>query len=588
MAMRVFLLFSILVPLLACSPHAQDEAESVSLSVDEIYGRVASVRSVELDRDVTATVAYGRGLRLDCAANGVGIAAVVICFAEDGQVWIAARDTDGYAIERSSSRYRKVDALLYQLGRTPVLVVARWTWSEDGAALTIRVSTDLAFNAERRAWARARRSEGANTAILFRNSAPVAAAELSEDERVAGFCRLWSEVKYNFAFFDQVPELDWDSVLLETLPAVRAARTAPEYYAVLERCVARLRDGHTSVYGPGVGVRGDARLPLTLAFDSEGKLRIDRVVALEDVKGEEMRGEIEAAALRRGAVITHWDGRPVEQLLDDEVRPRICASTPQSRDVEAAIRLSAGEYGSRVALRVLDVGAETAREVVLRRARYPVARSGTDRFVVRELERGVLYVNLPSFGSRQVVEQFEQELPRIRAARALILDVRANGGGNSSHGWSIVSHLIDAPIPTTAWRTRMHRPAFRAWGRAPEWHRGEPGRIQAASDPFLGPVAVLTGPRTFSAAEDFVAVLHAAARATVVGRPTAGSTGQPMRIELPGGGGARICTKRDAYPDGREFVGVGILPDVVVDPLLTPERDDPELARALRVVLAAL
>jgi C-terminal processing protease CtpA/Prc len=35
---------------------------------------------------------------------------------------------------------------------------------------------------------------------------------------------------------------------------------------------------------------------------------------------------------------------------------------------------------------------------------------------------------------------------------------------------------------------------------------------------------------------------------------------------LPGGGGAAICTKWDSFPDGREFVGVGINPDVEVYP----------------------
>jgi C-terminal processing protease CtpA/Prc len=84
--------------------------------------------------------------------------------------------------------------------------------------------------------------------------------------------------------------------------------------------------------------------------------------------------------------------------------------------------------------------------------------------------------------------------------------------------------------------------------------------------PFLGPVVVLVGPRTLSAAEDFLIPLHASHRATLVGQRTAGSTGQPLIIMLPGGGGAAICTKWDSYPDGREFVGVGIDPDVEVYP----------------------
>jgi len=49
-----------------------------------------------------------------------------------------------------------------------------------------------------------------------------------------------------------------------------------------------------------------------------------------------------------------------------------------------------------------------------------------------------------------------------------------------------------------------------------------------------------------------------------IGENTFGSTGQPFQFDLPGGGSARICTKKDTYPDGREFVGYGIKPDIEV------------------------
>ncbi len=73
--------------------------------------------------------------------------------------------------------------------------------------------------------------------------------KLTANERVAAFARLWSEVKYNFAFFDQVPELDWDRVLEEYLPNVVEEQSLDEYYRLLQRCVARLQDGHTGVWG---------------------------------------------------------------------------------------------------------------------------------------------------------------------------------------------------------------------------------------------------------------------------------------------------------------------------------------------------
>jgi carboxyl-terminal processing protease len=52
-------------------------------------------------------------------------------------------------------------------------------------------------------------------------------------------------------------------------------------------------------------------------------------------------------------------------------------------------------------------------------------------------------------------------------------------------------------------------------------------------------------------------------RGTLVGEPTGGSTGQPLSFNLPGGGSARVCAKRDTYPDGKRFAGVGIMPDVL-------------------------
>jgi C-terminal processing protease CtpA/Prc len=79
---------------------------------------------------------------------------------------------------------------------------------------------------------------------------------------------------------------------------------------------------------------------------------------------------------------------------------------------------------------------------------------------------------------------------------------------------------------------------------------------------FAGKVVMLTGPDTFSAAEDLVVVFATSKRGVLVGEATGGSTGQPLLFDLPGGGIARFCTKHDAFPDGHEFVGVGVPPDI--------------------------
>lgn len=100
------------------------------------------------------------------------------------------------------------------------------------------------------------------------------------------------------------------------------------------------------------------------------------------------------------------------------------------------------------------------------------------------------------------------------------------------------------------------------------------------------PIVILFGPGTASAAEDFLVIVDPIEHITFVGESTFGSTGQPMRINLPGGGRARICTKRDSYPDGRDFVGYGIQPDVVVKITVDAIRAgrDPVLDRGIQVL----
>lgn len=99
-------------------------------------------------------------------------------------------------------------------------------------------------------------------------------------------------------------------------------------------------------------------------------------------------------------------------------------------------------------------------------------------------------------------------------------------------------------------------------------------------------MAVLIDAGTRSAAEGFVVFMDQIPGVTLVGRPSNGSTGQPLIVSLPGGGFALIVSKRNTYPDGTEFVGVGIQPDIVVETTIDDVRAgrDPVLERARAVL----
>jgi C-terminal processing protease CtpA/Prc len=271
------------------------------------------------------------------------------------------------------------------------------------------------------------------------------------------------------------------------------------------------------------------------------------------------------------------------------VAPTRSASTPQdlaARTFENA--LLGGPVDAPVQLTLRDASGRETRKTLPRKTsaeanKFP--REPWKRFEFRTLPGNVAYVALRTFGDDGVAKDFEQAYGAIRETDALILDVRENGGGSSGTGWAILAYLTDKPFQATQWRTRDYRPSFRAWGNAEKWY-GQPARdLQPrGSDPYRKPVVVLTGAHTFSAAEDFTVVFDAMKRGTIIGEPTGGSTGQPLMFDLPGGGSARVCTKHDRYPDGKEFVGKGVEPQLVVRPTVEDFRagQDTVLEAALK------
>lgn len=387
------------------------------------------------------------------------------------------------------------------------------------------------------------------------------APQLSEAERIAGLSLFWSEVKYNFVHFDHVPELDWDRTYLDFLPQVIAARDTTAYYEVLMRLAPLLRDGHTNIYPPkALDDHFYARPPMRTAL-VQGHVLVTQVFS-PTLKHEGVHVGDEVLAV---------DGVDVHRYAKERIAPYQSSSTPQDADVRTyTYALLAGDRSRPVELRLQGADG-AAREVEISRGHYTDIQS-TPVFVFRMLPGDIAYLSLDHFESDEGVKAFEKHLPEIMRAKGLILDVRNNGGGSTSYGLQILSYLDDKPIPMERSRELSMEPGLRAQGNLIlNWRRptgDNDAYVRQRAQHFDGPVAVLIGPRTFSAAEDFVVSFDAMKRGILVGQSTGGSSGQPLSFPLPGGGSARVCVKRDSYPDGRVFVGKGIAPDIAVAPTL--------------------
>ena len=255
---------------------------------------------------------------------------------------------------------------------------------------------------------------------------------LSAHDRLVGFIHLWSEVKYSFVFFDQVPHLDWNKVLEEYLPRVQKEQTTAQYYRLLEQCVAQLNDGHTSVYLPS-GLRKDARLPFHLAM-IEGKVIVTQVAPVALFAHPE---------LRIGQELTHIDGRPVAGILEQQIYPYVADSTRQNRDRHALRRLIKGDEAAKAVIRLRDLGG-SSRDLTLPYRSWGFQKPS--QFECLHLGEDVTYILLSSFSSKDIISQFDVVFDRIRKSKALIVDVRNNGGGRSSIGYAIIGSLINRPL----------------------------------------------------------------------------------------------------------------------------------------------
>lgn len=399
---------------------------------------------------------------------------------------------------------------------------------------------------------------------------------LSVEQRIAGLTQFWSAARASFVYFDHVPDLNWNQVYLDYLPKVMAATSTREYYRVLMQLAPLLQDGHTNIYPPKeLQDELFARPPLVAAM-------VESHVLVERIDSPTL-----AQRIHVGDEIIAIDGVQVQRYAEDRIRPFVSSSTPQDRTLRMyTYQLLAGDARIPVTLTLRDSAGKERQETVARSGYDDIRRAAP--FTFRMLPGGVAYFALDHFESDAGLKAFEQALPDILKAKALVIDVRRNGGGSSEYGWEVLSYLSSTPIPMAPQYVRVNDPLQLARGVTtvewkPVWNFGEPTFSRPHPQIFSGKVAVLTGPRTFSAGEDFIVAFNTLKRGVTIGEASGGSTGQPLTMALPGGGTARICIKRDLTPEGRDFVGIGLQPDIVVPATVAAVRSgtDPALDRAL-------
>lgn len=170
----------------------------------------------------------------------------------------------------------------------------------------------------------------------------------------------------------------------------------------------------------------------------------------------------------------------------------------------------------------------------------------------------------------------DEALAGFDGAPGLILDLRFNPGGSESISALIAGCFADRERPAYSRAGRdgdRMGPAFETYA--------EPGACRR----FPGPVVVLTGERTTSAAEALVMRLRVLPQVTVMGQPTQGAHSDVLTRTLPNGWQVGLSNEVYTLADGQVYEGVGIPPAV---PTSAPGPDaSPETLYGADIRLAA-
>ena len=172
---------------------------------------------------------------------------------------------------------------------------------------------------------------------------------------------------------------------------------------------------------------------------------------------------------------------------------------------------------------------------------------------------------------RGISEQCDEALEAMRDTRALIVDVRLNGGGSEDVAREFAGRFLANKFTYASHQVR-NGPAHSDFSK-------KKSRTIEPRGPWRydRPVLLLMGERCISSNESFVGMMTGATNVMTMGARTAGSSGNPMEIKLPLDMSVGLPVWIAYLPDGTPLDERGIQPQIKFEPqpgAFEGDRDD--------------
>jgi carboxyl-terminal processing protease len=349
--------------------------------------------------------------------------------------------------------------------------------------------------------------------------------------------------------FTVLHQVDWEAIRAKLLPAAARATSQADCEALIRELGNALPDGHMNFSLPTVRDQLQGTVGMLLAPTSDGQIAVQFV---------RPGGPADQAGIKAGAVITTWDGKPIQQALDELLLLFSNASTPHALLDIQLTQLVRGTIGSTATIGYQNPGAAAASATLTRVGAVRANLPG-DALNLRDgvLPSGIGYIRLPSFGGYRNMTDFDAELDALirQKVPGLIIDIRGNGGGFSQISDAITSRFFDAGFIVGRAITADGRYVYQS-------------RVEPRQPLYTGLVAVLVDENSVSAADLFAYTFKIGKRALIVGHtPTAGAAGTVSGggYILPGSAFMQLPTGSFQDEAGQMIIeGTGVIPDLLV------------------------
>lgn len=378
--------------------------------------------------------------------------------------------------------------------------------------------------------------------------------------------QIYSSIQMYFGHWKGVPALNLDSEYERYLQQVLSSENRHEFDLATMEFLAKLQNSHSGFGDPWLRRNFGQRLGFS-AYAIDGQWVISRS-SIQELKPGDVLAKIDDETFP-----TFYQRiRKYVSASDERWRQRAIFEEPYL--FPQVFRLTLGD----------------GRSIQIRR-RGEFQWPGEEFSTIETTEQnGVAILRIPSFDKSVFEDSAVEYLRKLESVKAIILDLRGNHGGSTPE--RLVEALMDRPYRYWSESTPATIGVFQVENGAGArteltWTSSYENPSKAA---YTGPLYILVDGGCFSACEDTVVPFKDNHRAVIVGERTAGSSGQPYSRDLKYGMGISLSTKREYFPGGSPFEGVGIAPDLEVQTTAADLRAgrDPVLAEALAIIRSSV